>query len=1097
MHVTAATSDAWGYSPDVARATSLPLGNEDAILLVGTKLIDPQVSAPFRFMPASEASLPRGVFFHLREEMSRVLIVADGIGELGFETPTADERVEDALAWLDYWWPEAEPLAAPRFRIGEVCVHIPTNSTTPVMERIPHHGGWSYRVFLQSAIQTVSEDTLRATRSSSSLDEWLQEPLLSADDFGVVLTQAKIQNGLTDTLFSYGASKTMFRAYQFKPVLRFLDSHADRILIADEVGLGKTISAGLLWTELHARGLARRTLVVCPSSLLDKWIREMDERFNLTLEELTKERLDSLASDLHAGRSPTTFAYICSLERLRAYKPFEDPELPWDCDLVIVDEAHQLRNPETASFRLGMRLSDWTRSLVMLSATPLNLGRRDLLSLTRMLLPGEVEQQEDLEQRLDHHPALNRLRGSLLDATVTNQQRRGWLHEIRNARMGRAIAMRPAFSELEGLLSKTSLVVEDIPRARDACAALEGLSAVLTRTRKAEVNEQRPVRDPIQIAVPWTEAERSFYEQFEQWARDVCREYGLPPAFAMQMPLRLAGSCLTAAYQSLQADNDDDPDYGYSRGAGPESVFRAVGLPDALRQAGARIKGIDTKLEALIDRLRDVSASGRRVLLFTFSRRTLAYLNQKLQGEFRIGVLHGGVSREDRDITMRRFREHAYDIVLATRVASEGLDFEFCSIVVNYDLPWNPMEVEQRIGRIDRIGQEEAKIQIWNFATEGTIETRIVERLLERIGVFRESIGELEPIVGEQFKQAIEASLDFTLSREEQDRELQRAEAAIAQSRLDRSRLSEEASRLQAEERFGIQDVEERIARGRYLSTNELHCLLASWARRHGGWVVDVADGTAVDLNVSPAMLRDLASWRHETGQSSPLIGLVQRQSAHGPVRLYLDADQARQDGGVLVNTNHPLVQTALRDDSARDGHAARIRLSSDLVPPGHYLVLFGRATWDGLRPTREIWSAAYDMTREAVAEADAGAEVLAALTRGTVGDSTLDLPGEAQRHLQLLASVLESRRRSEEQHQQRHNSALIEERRLRADESMRRRMTDLAGRAGKSPQMRRAFEGQMRRVQLRHEDEIARIDAASACGMSLEPLAVCLVEAT
>lgn len=1093
----APAGEAWGYSPDAARAASLQLDGEAHIVLVGTTLADPLVNAPFRFMRSSEVILPRGVFFHLGNGLSRVLIVAEGIGELGFESATLNERVEEALAWLEYWWPQAEPVGAPRFSAGEVCVHIPTNSTTPVMERIPQSTGWGYRVFLQSTIQTVSEDALRATRSSSPLDQWLGEPPLTADDFGVVMTQAKIRNGLTDTLFSYGASKTMFRAYQFKPVLRFLDSHADRILIADEVGLGKTISAGLLWTELHARGLARRTLVVCPSSLLDKWIREMDERFNLNLEELTKERLDSLASELQAGRSPATFAYICSLERLRAYQPFEDPELPLDCDLVIVDEAHQLRNPDTASFRLGMRLSDWTRSLVMLSATPLNLGRRDLLSLTRMLLPGEVEQQEDLEQRLDHHPALNRLRSSLLDPMVTNTQRRTWLDQIRGARMGRAIAMRPAFSELEELLSKSKVEVDDVPRAREACAALEGLSAVLTRTRKAEVNEQRPVREPVQITVPWTEAERSFYEQFEQWAREVCKEYGLPPAFAMQMPLRLAGSCLTAAYQSLQAENDEDPDYGYSRGADTESVFRAVGLPDELRRAGARIGGVDTKLEALVERLRDVTKSRRRVLLFTFSRRTLAYLRQKLQGDFRVGVLHGGVSREDRDVIMRRFREHAYDIVLATRVASEGLDFEFCSIVVNYDLPWNPMEVEQRIGRIDRIGQEEAKIQIWNFATEGTIETTIVERLLERIGVFTESIGELEPIVGKQFRQAIEATLDFTLSREEQARELQRAEAAIAQTRLDRTRLNNEASRLQAEERFGIQDVEERIARGRYLSTHELRRLLTSWAKRHGGWVTDAADGTAIDLNVSSAMLRAMASWRHETEQTSPLVGMVQRQSARGPVRLYLEADQARKDGGILVNTNHPLVQTALTDDSARDGHTAHLRLCSDRVPAGHYLVLFGRATWDGLRPTREIWSAAYDVFHESVTGTEVGAEVLAALTRGGVADSTIGLEREAQHHLRLLASALEDRRRSEELHQQRLNSALVEERRLRADESARRRLTDLAGRAAKSPQMRRAFEGQMRRVRLRHEDEIARIEAASVCGMSLEPLAVCLVEAS
>lgn len=1094
-HMTSRSVGTWGYSPDLLRVTSLDLGDDPQVLLVG-HLVDPHVSTNFRFNEALEESLPKGVFWHVGDGAGRVLIVADGIGELGFEVSAPHQRVEDALAWLEYWWPDAKSIAAARFSKDQECVHVPTNSTVLVTERVPRPDGWTYRVWLQGTKQMVSEHALRGTRSSSDLESWLDEPPLLADDFGVVLTQAKIKNGLTDTLFSYGASKTMFRAYQFKPVLRFLDSHADRILIADEVGLGKTISAGLLWTELHARGLANRTLVVCPASLLDKWMREMDERFNLTLEELTKERLDSLASDIYTGQYPATFAYICSLERLRAYKPFEDPELPLDCDLVVVDEAHQLRNPETASFRLGMRLSDWTRSLVMLSATPLNLGRKDLLSLTRMLLPGEVEQQEDLEQRLDHHPALNRLRSSLLDPTVGNDNRREWLTRIRNARLGKALVMRPAFAELEMILSKPALSLDEIPRVREACSALEGLSAVLTRTRKAEVNEQRPVRELVQIAVPWTEAERSFYEQFEQWAREVCQEYGLPPGFAMQMPLRLAGSCLTAALQSLQSSEEDEADYGYSTGARPDSVFRSVGLSHSLRKAGSRIKGVDTKAQALVERLRDVRSSGRRVLLFTFSRRTLAYLYEKLAGEFRVGVLHGGISREERDVTMRHFREHRYDIVLATRVASEGLDFEFCSILVNYDLPWNPMEVEQRIGRIDRIGQTEAKIQIWNFATEGTIETRIVDRLLQRIGVFEESIGELEPIMGDQFKEAIEASLSFSLTSQEEERELQRAEAAIAQIRLDRTRLNEESPRLQAEERFGIQDVEERIARGRYLSNHELRRLLTAWATRNGGWVETAEQGAAIDLKVSLSMLRALATWKLETRQSSPLVGLVQRQSALGPVRLYLDADRARQDGGVLLNTNHPLVQTALRDDATRDGHFARLRVASDRVARGVYLVLFGRATWDGLRPTREIWTVAHDLAANDLAGADVGAEVLAAMTKGGTSESVLTIPSPHQ-ELHQLANALEERRRSEEARQQRMNASLIEERRLRADESLRRRLTDLKGRADKSPQMRPAFEGQMRRARQRHDDEIARIEAASSCGMSLEPLAVCLVEVT
>lgn len=1086
----------WGYSPDIGRVTSLDLGPAPRVLAVGAVPSDLGLHTSFRFARGHEDSLPKGVFWELGSETQRILVVIDGIAELGFEQATPAQRILDALDWLEYWWAEAEPYPAPSFTRDDQCIHVPTNTTVMIHSRLPRDARWSYHVFLQGSLQTVSEGTLRQSRSSVHLKNWANMPPLKASELGVILTHTKIKNGLTDTLFSYGASKTIFRAYQFKPILKYLDSHAERILIADEVGLGKTISAGLLWTELKARRLADRTLVICPASLVDKWINEMDERFNLALEELSKERLETLMSDIDSGRGPISFSYICSLERLRSYKSLQGPEaIPLDLDLTIIDEAHQLRNPETASYQLGARVSDWTRSLIMLSATPLNLGRRDLLSLTRMLLPSEIQRQEDLEQRLDHHPALNRLRRSLLDANTTNEDRRHLLHEVRRSSLGAAIAMRPAYGEIEKILSKPHLEVSEIPQIRDACAALEGLSAVLTRTRKADVNEQKPIRQLIQIAVPWTDAERNFYDEYQQWARDVCREYELPTGFAMQMPLRLAGSCLAAALDGLRSATDDEPDYGrFDFETDHSSVFRAAQPSAALRQAGARLRETDTKLQALTDRLRKVRQSGRRALLFTFSRRTLAYLQEKLASEFRVGVLHGGVSREDRKHVMCLFRDHHYDILLATRVASEGLDFEFCSIVINYDLPWNPMEVEQRIGRIDRIGQTEQKIQIWNFATEGTIETRIIDRLLDRIGIFEESIGELEPIIADRFIRAIKASLDLTLTPDESESELLRAEIAISQNRIDRARLEAESPWLQAHDQFGIQEVEQRIARGRYLSGHELQRMLAAWANRNGGWARLDAGGTSLEINLSTSMLTSLASWAHKTAQTSPLVRAIQQQSSRGPVRLYLDSSVARQVGGTLVNTNHPLVQTALDDDAARDGRFSRLRIYTDQLGSGTYLVLFGHATWTGLRSTREIWSVAYDLTRQHLTKTDVGAEVLANLTKGDVHDTTLQ-HGALDTELQILEDALEQRRRDEEGRQQVANTALIEERRLRSNASAERRLADLKNRREKSPQMHHAFDGQIRRAKARQDEEIAQIEAASACGMSVTPIALCLVE--
>jgi superfamily II DNA/RNA helicase len=137
--------------------------------------------------------------------------------------------------------------------------------------------------------------------------------------------------------------------------------------------------------------------------------------------------------------------------------------------------------------------------------------------------------------------------------------------------------------------------------------------------------------------------------------------------------------------------------------------------PKLVAAAHALDPSVDSKFDRLLTILREMQKTEKRAILFTFSKPTLAYLERRLRDEFRVAVLNGDVPRAKRNEILKSFRAGGYDFVLANRVASEGLDFEFCSAVINYDLPWNPMEVEQRIGRIDRIGQKEKKILIVNF----------------------------------------------------------------------------------------------------------------------------------------------------------------------------------------------------------------------------------------------------------------------------------------------------------------------------------------------------------------------------------------------
>ena len=261
---------------------------------------------------------------------------------------------------------------------------------------------------------------------------------------------------------------------------------------------------------------------------------------------------------------------------------------------------------------------------------------------------------------------------------------------------------RPDFALLSELLAKDDLTPRDIVDAKRYLADLNTLSTVITRTRKVEVDDRKAKRTLDRQQITWVQAEVDFYEEYLQWCKNRAAEAGRPLHFAMQMPLRLASACLPMARRAVldpEGFGDiSDADSGKSAGRlepHPDLVAAALRLPET----------VDTKFDVLRRVLHTLHSQDRQALVFTHSRPTLAYLVERLENDFRVAVMHGGVRREQRRRIMADFRAGAYDFVLANRVASEGLDFEFCSAVVNYDLPWNPMEIEQRIGRIDRIGQ--------------------------------------------------------------------------------------------------------------------------------------------------------------------------------------------------------------------------------------------------------------------------------------------------------------------------------------------------------------------------------------------------------
>lgn len=1109
-----AIDNSCGYHPQISDLGILDDGKAGRILLVAPQSKDLNVSCEYRVLNSStyEVPLRPGIYWaKVDGEMDALVIdtqAVPGRAPLPAEQIALAEADEASLGvvgmdWLESWWDEGTQIQAPKFPASGGAISRSTGRDVVIMRRQLTGQRWSYVIRQDGRTVTVSESDLEPIPEINAAESWLYEEPASPEAFSAMVTRAKLNRGVTDAIFSYGVTKTIINPFQFKPVLKYLDSAMERMLIADEVGLGKTIEAGLLWTEMAARGQANRVMVVCPAALVSKWQREMSERFGFELEHYKTADLRRMVERLEAGTLAQNFAAVVSIQTFRGFDRLQQmEELNFALDLCVVDEAHQMRNQGTASSKLGLFLRDVSGSLVLLSATPLNLGNEDLLSMMRLIMPGEVETKADLELRIDHHDALQALRKSATNPKITNRQRREWLGQIARARMGRALRERAAYKRLEELLADDEYSVASAPVIRDACNQLHGLSSAITRTRKTEVHAVRSVREAINAAVEWTDGEKAFYDAYVDWLRQIAIERNMPPGFALQMPLRLASSCLpAAARQVLRLESEEAGDGDASPPASNGSKLLDAEVPPANVQTLARkIQRVDTKFDAFLKALASSEMAGRSALVFTFSRNTLSYLHSRLSPTHRVAVLHGGVAPEDRESIMRRFRAGEFDIVIATRVASEGLDFEFCSLIVNYDLPWNPMEVEQRIGRLDRIGQKSDKILILNFSTPGTIESRILDRLMARVGVFEHSIGELEPILAEKFDSLAELVVDFRLTNSERDRRINEAIAAVEQGKADEAQLEESSSKLQAEDQFGIKSVEERISRGRYLGQVELAHLIGDWARLRGGSVKVDTKSKKLRVDLSQEMLIKIVEWRRKEGLTSAEVSRVERAGrARTPLIMCLDSEEARVEGGSLLNGHHPLVRVAAHDFALHNVPRFSVlrATTDDTCRPGTYLLALAAAGWSGLRPTSELWVESVNLETGESAGAEAGALLMTRVAAGalSVGSSATRHPN-ADLYCEQLLTDLEVRRHTEQELRKAENDALILERRIRAEEvyrnherSIRERMAYITG-----PTVR-MFEGQLRRAEERRNDALARISQSAHSSLDLETLALLQLE--
>lgn len=661
----------------------------------------------------------------------------------------------------------------------------------PEVRYIVFHGG-DVATYYESQVESIVLKPKRRTVEPEALH--------------ASLTATQLRHPSTNHLYSLYASRINFVPYQFRPVLKLIQADRPRMLIADEVGVGKTIEAGLILKELQARRELKSVLVICPKPLVAerKWMEEL-KRFDEQFTHIDGDALRYCIEETHLdGVWPQQYSrsivpYSLFDEALllgkqgkgRKVKGLLDLDPPPVFDLVIVDEAHHIRNTDTWAYRTVRYFCDNAEAVVLLSATPIQLGDNDLFNLLQLVRPDLLPSRRDFDHMAEPNPHINAA------IEVARNASPGWMTV---ARERLALALRtnwglsvlsadPRVQPLLDSLDQQEIRTEVRLKVVRDLEALYTFAPIINRTRRRDIGSFT-TRKPETVSVDFTQEQDNLHRGVLSLVGKILahRHGDRNLQFMMTTIRRQVASCVFGLAPYLEAmlsgqlsrlemsESDSEEDL-----LGLAEAFKEFRADvDVLVRLAKNLSSDDPKFSAFAKVVRDKQyLANNKLLVFSTFRHTLSYLVERLQGEsVRIGLIHGDVPEEERRELRSRFSRpkedpRAIDILLSSEVGCEGLDFQFCNGIVNYDLPWNPMRVEQRIGRIDRYGQRSETVAIFNFITPGTVDAEIYERCLLRIGVFRQALGGSEEILGDLTREIRGIAENLQLTLEEQAIRLQ------------------------------------------------------------------------------------------------------------------------------------------------------------------------------------------------------------------------------------------------------------------------------------------------------------------------------------
>ena len=449
--------------------------------------------------------------------------------------------------------------------------------------------------------------------------------------------------------------------YQIETARKVLRQLGGRALLADEVGLGKTIEAGLIIAEYLARGMVQSMLVLTPASLVSQWQSELSDKFNIAT--ITTDNRDPQQPiDEFWTNNPRIIASLNTAKSAKHYPHVTSRT--WD--LVVVDEAHHLKNRTTLNWKLVNALNK--RFILMLTATPVQNSLIELFNLLTLLKPGLLQTEAAFKK------------------------------EYVDSRNGR------------------------VPKNPEKLRSL--MREVMVRNTRALVDVKLPKRFATTITVTPSAGEEKLYQDLSEYLRS--SEDKLDRLSRTNLLMR-AGSSPGALADSLKQLTKRLPDEELK----------------SLARRAAQVKQVE-KAKVLVEML---SKSSQKTLVFTTHKATSTYLTQTLQAaNIPFAEFTGGMSLKQKDEAIAAFRD-TVSVLLASETGGEGRNIQFANAIVNYDLPWNPMKIEPRIGRIHRIGQTQ-DVFIFNFCLKGSIEEYILRILHDKINMFELVVGEIETILG-------------------------------------------------------------------------------------------------------------------------------------------------------------------------------------------------------------------------------------------------------------------------------------------------------------------------------------------------------------